>query len=163
VSAEDPVVVRRLTAFHEAGHAVIGLRYKIKLVGATIVSGEKHSGVCFWDGDPTGVEGIEVYAAGLAAEEYSGVSELLDGGAPWKMTDCDQNKMMGLAKILLGSDDEDAAQEDHIRPARNRVWQALQSPALQREIQAVAQALLEHERLTGIQVATIVAGAAEAE
>jgi hypothetical protein len=79
VIAEDPLERRRVTAFHEAGHVVIGLKCGFKLISATILSGEKYSGVCHWDGDPTGEEGIEVYAAGLAAEEYGG---LLGSGSP---------------------------------------------------------------------------------
>jgi len=132
------------------------------IVRGTISPGQEYFGRCCWEGERTGLQQIELLLAGPQGEECSGASEPLEGASLWIRND-EQQEVENIAKQILGANDVIAAYEKIILPAEERVRQAFLTPALQRELNAVAQALLEHETLTGIQVATIVAGAAEAE
>lgn len=161
--AADPVELRRVTAFHEARHAVFGLRQKqnpVRLLEVTIASDTiepdaTNYGRCRWGGMRPGLQQIELLLAGLEGAIFDRGSEPFNSASLWR--DEEQKVIENIAMNMLGRNDVAAAYEQFTLPAEERVRQAFLSPALQRELVAVAHALLEHETLSGDEVSAIVA------
>jgi hypothetical protein len=170
VNAHDSQERRRATAFHEAGHAVYGLRLKpkpLRLLEATIAHGtvepgKMYRGRCCWDGERTDEQQIELLLAGPVGEEYSGTSELASDAGLWE-TDDETRVMLNIAKHILNVNDDLAAWDQVIFPAKARVLQAFLSPVLQRELMAVAQALLDRTTLTDEEVDVVIASATRSD
>lgn len=156
VSAEDLGQRRRTTAFHEAGHAVIGIRNGFTLLTTTIVPSESYFGFCSWTGKASGGKSaIELYAAGAVAEDAFMASEQLSDDDTWKIHD-DPWRMQQIARELVANYDDDAAYKDYVLPALEKVRRELQALPIRNQVHAVAHALLQSETLSGGDVRSII-------
>jgi hypothetical protein len=141
---------RRTTAFHEAGHAVIGIRDGFVLQTASIRPTDSCFGSCEWLTMPSGVKGIEVLAAGSLAVQHFNLSQQLDDAEEFSQDD--KFVMYSLAMGLASDDERETLDTEVIKPAVERVKCTLLEPTAGAAILAVAAALLEREVLTGREV-----------
>ena len=145
------------TAFHEAGHAVVGVRYGFALLSASVVPDPVSHGRCQWGDALTGLKGIEVYAAAFQSVESFRSARNLGPDTTTELQSDDERVWLIALELAPGGDLE-AAQHTIILPAHERVAGYFESDDFRRGVEAVADALLQRGTLTGHEVAAIVAG-----
>jgi hypothetical protein len=145
-------------AYHEAGHAVVRIRLRLSVLGATVVPGQGAGGhvtVNPWNIKKASLsrlinEGVAAYAGSIAEERHTGYRNDEGAGRPGKTSlwpslaeGSDYHTVAGIA-LHVTSDGQE--QEALVRWLRRRA-----EVYVDREwgrIESVARALLERQTLT---------------
>ena len=150
------------TAFHEAGHVVVGVLLGLDVHAATVIADEHTLGQTSWtppseqfrpdreivDATRNEIEArvMAKFAGGLAEERFAGAPN--DEGAAW-----DREGIVDLAGYMVSTQDE---LEAYITWLRVRTSNMLANPIVWQRVEALAAALVTQGRLDDKQIAAIV-------
>jgi hypothetical protein len=143
----------RGTAYHEAAHAVAGLRRSCGLEYTTMDAGTDRGPRCKWNPALEGTVGVEVI---VAAEVVDFRLRDRIGSHVATIPDMSSDDYMALNLALGVSDGDLDRAHELVMKARDRMADEVATPKFWREIEAVAAELLARRTLTGAEVRAIV-------